>query len=90
MKEQIIPKFKPCDCITNRTSGDLAIVKGVTKKGYYQFKEYYGSMFKELKDVSNKNFDLQINYQKFYDLCNEEEKKKLDSIIEENKKKVDK
>jgi len=82
--------FKSGDYIINRTSGDMAIVKGVTKKGYYQFKTYYGSMFKELKDVSSKNFDLQINYQKFYDLCNEEEKKKLDSIIEENKKKVDK
>lgn len=82
--------FKSGDYIINRTSGNMAIVKGVTKKGYYQFKAFYGSMFKELKDVSNKNFDLQINYQKFYDLCNEEEKKKLDSIIEENKKKVDK
>ena len=82
--------FKSGDYIINRTSGDMGIVKGVTKKGYYQFKAYYGSMFKELKDVSSKNFDLQINYQKFYDLCNEEEKKKLDSIIEENKKKVDK
>ena len=82
--------FKTGDYIINRTSGDMGIVKGVTKKGYYQFKAYYGSMFKELKDVSSKNFDLQINYQKFYDLCNEEEKNKLDSIIEENKKKVDK
>jgi hypothetical protein len=82
--------FKSGDYIINRTSGDMGIVKGVTKKGYYQFKAYYGSMFKELKDVSSKNFDLQINYQKFYDLCNEEEKKKLDSIIEENKKMVDK
>ena len=82
--------FKSGDYIINRTSGDMGIVKGITKKGYYQFKAYYGSMFKELKDVSNKNFDLQINYQKFYNLCNEEEKKKLDSIIEENKKKVDK
>ncbi len=82
--------FKSGDYIINRTSGDMGIVKGVTKKGYYQFKAYYGSMFKELKDVSSKNFDLQINYQKFYDLCNEEEKKKFDSIIEENKKKVDK
>lgn len=82
--------FKSGDYIINRTSGDMAIVKGVTKKGYYQFKAYYGSMFKELKDVKNLNYDLQINYQKFYDLCNEEEKKKLDSIIEENKKKVDK
>lgn len=78
--------FKSGDYIINRTSGDMGIVKGVTKKGYYQFKAYYGSMFKELKDVSSKNFDLQINYQKFYDLCNDEEKKKLDSIIEENKK----
>ena len=73
--------FKSGDYIINRTSGDMAIVKGVTKKGYYQFKTYYGSMFKELKDVSSKNFDLQINYQKFYDLCTDEEKKKFDELI---------
>lgn len=85
MGEIITPKFKPCDCITNRTTGDLAIVKGVTKKGYYQFKAYYGNMFHELKDVKNKYFDLQINYQKFYDICTEKEKNKLDSIIEQNK-----
>jgi hypothetical protein len=79
------PKFKPGDYITNKKTGDLAIVKGVTKKNYYQFEVYYGAMFGELKDVKNKLNDLQVNYQKFYELCNEEEKKKLDEIITKNK-----
>jgi len=78
--------FKKGDYIINKTSGDMAIVKGVTKKGYYQFEAYYGNMFNQLKDVKNYNYDLQINYQKFYELCNEEEKKKLDDLIKENKK----
>ena len=77
----IEPKFQKGDYIINRTSGDMGIVKGVTKKGYYQFTAYYGDMFHELKDVKNQNYDLQINYQKFYDICTEEEKKKLDDII---------
>jgi len=81
----IEPKFKPGDYITNRKSGDLAIVKGVTKKNYYQFEAYYGAMFGELKDVKDKLFDLQVNYQKFYELCNEKEKKKLNEIIEKSK-----
>jgi hypothetical protein len=38
-------------------------------------------MFKELKDC--KDFTLQIHYQKFYELCNKEEKKKMDEIIKE-------
>ena len=77
----IEPKFQKGDYIINRTCGDMAIVKGVTKKGYYQFEAYYGGMFKQLKDVKDNNYDLQINYQKFYDLCDENEKKKLDEII---------
>lgn len=77
------PIFKKGDYIINRNAGDMAIVKGVTKKKYYQFDAYYGGMFKELKDVKNLNYDLQVNYQKFYDLCTEEEKKKLDDIIKE-------
>ena len=77
----IEPKFQKGDYIINRTCGDMAIVKGITKKGYYQFEAYYGNMFKQLKDVKDKNYDLQINYQKFYDLCDENEKKKLDEII---------
>ena len=40
-------------------------------------------MFKELKDVKNQIYDLQVNYQKFFDLCTDEEKKKLDDIIKE-------
>ena len=75
----IEPKFKPKDYIINRTAGDMAIIKGISKKGYYQFEAYYSFMFKELKDV--KNYDLQVNYQKFFDLCNDEEKKTLDEII---------
>ena len=82
---RVEPIFKPGDYITNRTSGDLAIVDKVTPKNYYRFKAYYGNMFHELKDVKNKYFELQVNYQKFYDLCNEEEKKKLDKIIKNEK-----
>ena len=82
----IEPIFKKGDYIINRASGNMAIVKGITKKGYYQFEEYYSTMFHELYDTKDKNYDLQINYQKFYDLCNEEEKKKLDDLIKENKK----
>lgn len=77
------PIFKKGDYIINRASGDMAIIKGVTKKNYYQFDAYYGAMFDALKDVKNLNYDLQVNYQKFYDLCTEEEKKKLDDIIKE-------
>lgn len=86
---RVEPIFKPGDYITNRTSGDLAIVDKVTPKNYYRFKAYYGNMFHELKDVKNKYFELQVNYQKFYDICNDEEKKKLDEIIKnENETKV--
>ena len=77
----IEPKFQKGDYIINRTCGDMGIVKGLTKKGYYQFEAYYGGIFKQLKDVKDKNYDLQINYQKFYELCDENEKKKLDEII---------
>ena len=77
------PKFKPGDYIINRSSGDMAIIDKVTPKNYYHFKVYYGNMFHELKDIKDKNYDLQVNYQKFYDLCTDEEKKKLDKIIKE-------
>ena len=39
-------------------------------------------MFDELKE---EGYELQINYQKFYDLCTEEEKEKLDNIIKQKK-----
>ncbi len=80
---RIEPIFKKGDYIINHTSGDMAIIDSVTPKNYYHFKAYYSSMFNELKDVKNKLYDLQVNYQKFFDLCTDEEKKKLDDIIKE-------
>ena len=75
-------KFKKGDYIINRTSKCMGIIKSVTPKGYYAFKEYYGAIFDELKE---EGYELQINYQKFYDLCTEEEKEKLDNIIKQKK-----
>ena len=77
----IEPKFKNRDYIINHSSGDIGIVKGITKKGYYQFKAYLGGMFGWL-DMNG--HELQVNYQKFYDLCTDEEKKKIDDAIKEN------
>ena len=76
-------KFKKGDYIINRTSKCMGIIKSVTPKGYYTFKEYDGAMFDELKE---EGYELQINYQKFYDLCTEEEKEKLDNIIKQKKR----
>ena len=47
------PLFKEGDYVASKWSGDMAIIKGVTKKGYYSFKAYYSVMFDELK-VRNK------------------------------------
>ena len=84
MQLKIEPKFTKGDYITCRDgSGDLAIVKGITKKNYYQFKEYYDNMLGELKDLKNLSYELQVNYQKFWDVCTQEEQKKFDTIIKE-------
>ena len=80
---RVEPIFKSGDYIVNRNSGDMGIIDKITPKNYYHFKAFYGGMFGELKNVSDKNSDLQVNYQKFYDLCNEEEKKRFDEIIKE-------
>lgn len=80
---KVEPIFKKGDYIINRSCGDMAIVKGVTKKNYYQFEAYYGAMFSELKDLKNLNYDLQVNYQKLFDLCNEGEREKMNEIIKE-------
>ena len=74
----IEPKFKPNDYIINRKANDIAIIKSITTKGYYHFKKYYSNMFDEFRDATNKLNDLQIDYQKFWDFCNDEEKQKLD------------
>ncbi len=78
------PKFNKGDYITNRDgSGDLAIIKGISKKNYYEFKVYYDNMFHKFKDLKNMNYSLQVNYQKFWDLCTNEERDKLDVLIKE-------
>lgn len=80
---RVEPIFKPNDYIINRTCGDMAIIDKITPKNYYHLKAYYDAMFDELKDVKNKNYDLQVNYQKFYDLCTEEERESFEKIIKE-------
>ena len=77
--------FKKGDYIISHSSGDLAIVKGITKKNYYQFEAYYDNMLEELKNLKDNKYELQVNYQKFFELCNEEEKNKLNEIIEKQK-----
>ena len=79
----IEPIFKEGDYVINRDTGDFAIVKGVTKKGYYQFKTYYDAMIDIFKDLKTSSYELQINYQKFFNLCTEEEKKKFNDLIKE-------
>ena len=80
---KVEPIFKKDDYIINRSAGDIAIVDKVTPKNYYTFKTYYSDMFKELKDLKKYKYELQVNYQKFWELCTDEEKKKLDEIIKE-------
>lgn len=81
------PKFKENDYIINHASGDMAIIDSVTQKGYYHFKVYYSGMLEEFRDAKSKLNDLQVNYQKFWDFCTDNEKKKLDGIISGEKEK---
>ena len=77
------PLFGKGDYIINPTAGDMAIVDSITKKNYYHFKVYYSAMFDEFRDAKNKLNDLQVNYQKFWSLCNDDEKQRLDELIKE-------
>lgn len=74
-------KFKNGDYIISKPCGDMAIYDKTDKKGYMHFKHYYGAMFGEFKDA--KTYTLQINYQKFYEPCTDEEKKFLDDKLKE-------
>ena len=84
----IEPKFQKGDYIINRSANDFAIVKGITKKGYYQFSTYYEGMFERFKDLDRYAYELQMNYQKFWDFCNNEEKEKLNDLIKEKRENV--
>lgn len=76
-------KFKNGDYIINRRCGDMAVYDRCDQRGYMHFKHYYGKMFDVLKDCTKWN--LQVNYQKFYEKCNDEEKSKMDMIIKEGR-----
>ena len=77
------PKFDKGDYIVNRWANNYAIVDSVTKKGYYHFKVYYDESYDELRDTKDKMSDLQVNYQKYWDFCTDEEKVKVDTILKE-------
>ena len=75
-------KFQKGDYIINRYAGDMGVYDRTDKKGYMHFKLYYGGMFGDVKD---KDFTLIWRYQDNYELCNDEEKARLDEIIKEYK-----
>lgn len=75
-------KFKKGDYIINRACGDMAVYDKVDKKGYMHFKYYYSGLFGELRDCTV--YTMQINYQKFYELCDDGEKGKMDRVIEKS------
>ena len=79
----IEPKFSRGDYIINRSAHDMAVYDKTDKRGYMHFTHYYGHMFRKFYDV--KNYTLQVNYQKFWDVCTEEEKKKMDELISQRK-----
>lgn len=72
-------KFEEGDYIINRSCGDMAVYDKCDSKGYMYFKYYYVKMFGTLKDCSKWN--LQVDYQKFYEKCTDAEKEKMDEII---------
>ena len=69
-------KFKKGDYIINRSGRQYAIYDKVDAKNYIHFKKYYCNVFNRLKDP--KKYTLQLNYQKFWDKCTEEEAQFLD------------
>lgn len=75
------PIFEKGDYIISDASGDMAIISSIDKKNYYHFKEYYGNMFEEFKDT--KKYLLQVNYQKFFRKCTNDEIEKMKKMIKE-------
>lgn len=79
----IEPKFKKDDYIINRTGNVMGIISKLDDKGYYHFKFFYGGMFDTVYDTKTEL--LQINYQKFFDFCNEEETDKINKLYKKYK-----
>ena len=78
-------KFNVGDYIIHRTVGDMMVLKKVDEKGYMHFSYYYCNWDKGMVN-RNGNNTMQVNYQKFLDLCNDDEKALMDKYIEEYKK----
>ena len=74
--------FNENDYIISHASGDMAIIDKIDKKGYVHFKKYYGAMF---GDIRGDEYIFHMNFLKFFELCNDEEKKELDKILEDEK-----
>ena len=72
-------KFANGDRIISRSSGDMGIFDRIDKRGYVHFKQYVGGMFHKPKDV--KDFTLQSNYMRLYELCSKDEEKELERIL---------
>lgn len=71
-------KFKKGDIIICHGCKDIAVYDKTDKKGYMHFKEYYDRMFDRMKDV--KRYTLQVNYQKMWNLCTQEEVQRFEDI----------
>lgn len=72
-------KFAKGDKIVSRTSGDMGVFDKIDKKGYVHFKQYVGGMFHDMKNV--KEYTLQSNYLKLYELCSEEDEREFEKLI---------
>ena len=82
----IEPKFQKGDYIINRACNDMAVYDKLDSKGYMHFKHHYNNMFHRFSDP--KKYTLQVNYQKFWDMCTEEETEKLDELVKTEKEKM--
>lgn len=79
-------KFKQGDYIINRAVGDMMVLKKVDEKNYMHFAYYYSTWDKGMIQ-RNGNNTMQVDYQKFLDWCNEDEKSLMDKYIKEDKEK---
>lgn len=79
--------FNEGDFIISHSSGDMAVFDKIDKKGYVHFKKYYGAMFEDMK---GDDYIFHMNFLKFFELCNEEEKNNFTKILEDEKKNPEK
>ena len=83
MAAKIDCEYKEGDYIISHASGDMGVFNKIDKKGYVHFKKYYDCMFEYIK---GDEYNFHMNFLKFFEPCNEEEKKKMNEILEDEKK----